>query len=173
VALIQELNQVAGEHGVGRIDHVENRLIGIKSREIYEAPAATTLLVAHKALEAMTLTKDQLRFKEKVASEYADLMYDGLWFTALHRDIAAYVESTQRYVTGTVRVKLLKGNASVVGRKAPKSLYSFRLATYDKGDEFDQSASLGFIHIWGLPVKTQAQIQGVEQTENALGEDKE
>ena len=189
VALIQELNQVAGEHGVGRIDHVENRLIGIKSREIYEAPAATTLLVAHKALEAMTLTKDQLRFKEKVASEYADLMYDGLWFTALHRDIAAYVESTQRYVTGTVRVKLLKGNASVVGRKAPKSLYSFRLATYDKGDEFDQSASLGFIHIWGLPVKiqaqiqgwrslglpvgTQAQIEGVEQTEDALGEDKE
>ena len=163
VALIQELNQVAGEHGVGRIDHVENRLIGIKSREIYEAPAATTLLVAHKALEAMTLTKDQLRFKEKVASEYADLMYNGLWFTALHRDIAAYVESTQRYVTGTVRVKLLKGNASVVGRKSPKSLYSFSLATYDKGDEFDQSASLGFIHIWGLPVKIQAQIQGVEE----------
>lgn len=173
VALIQELNQVAGEHGVGRIDHVENRLIGIKSREIYEAPAATTLLVAHKALEAMTLTKDQLRFKEKVAAEYADLMYNGLWFTALHRDIAAYVESTQRHVTGTVRVKLLKGNASVVGRKSPKSLYSFRLATYDKGDEFDQSASLGFIQIWGLPVKTQAQIQGVEQTEDALGEDKE
>ncbi len=189
VALIQELNKVAGEHGVGRIDHVENRLIGIKSREIYEAPAATTLLVAHKALEAMTLTKDQLRFKEKVASEYADLMYNGLWFTALHRDIAAYVESTQRYVTGTVRVKLLKGNASVVGRKSPKSLYSFRLATYDKGDEFDQSASLGFIHIWGLPVKTQAQIQGwrslglpvgtqaqiegAEQTEDSLAEDKE
>ena len=173
VALIQELNQVAGEHGVGRIDHVENRLIGIKSREIYEAPAATTLLVAHKALEAMTLTKDQLRFKEKVAAEYADLMYNGLWFTALHRDIAAYVESTQRHVTGTVRVRLLKGNASVVGRKSPKSLYSFRLATYDKGDEFDQSASLGFIQIWGLPVKTQAQIQGVEQTEDALGEDKE
>ncbi|MGB2854839.1 MAG: argininosuccinate synthase [Dehalococcoidia bacterium] len=188
VALIQELNQVAGEHGVGRIDHVENRLIGIKSREIYEAPAATSLLVAHKALEAMTLTKDQLRFKEKVVSEYADLMYNGLWFTALHRDIAAYVESTQRHVTGTVRVKLLKGNASVVGRKSPKSLYSFSLATYDKGDEFDQSASLGFIHIWGLPVKIQAQIQGwrslglpvgtqgqiegMEQTEDTLGEDK-
>lgn len=188
VALIQTLNQVAGEHGVGRIDHVENRLIGIKSREIYEAPAATTLLVAHKALEAMTLTKDQLRFKEKVAAEYADLMYNGLWFTALHWDIAAYVESTQRYVTGTVRVKLLKGNASVVGRKSPKSLYSFRLATYDKGDEFDQSASLGFIHIWGLPVKiqaqiqgwrslglpvgTQAQIEGAEQTDDPLGEDK-
>ncbi len=189
VALIQELNKVAGEHGVGRIDHVENRLIGIKSREIYEAPAATTLLMAHKALEAMTLTKDQLRFKEKVAAEYADLMYNGLWFTALHRDIAAYVESTQRHVTGTVRVKLLKGNASVVGRKSPKSLYSFRLATYDKGDEFDQSASLGFIQIWGLPVKIQAQIQGwrslglpvgeqaqiegAEQTEDALGEGKD
>jgi len=169
VSLIQELNQIAGGHGVGRIDHVENRLVGIKSREVYEAPAATVLLMAHKALEAMTLSKDQLRFKEKVALEYADLIYNGLWFTALHQDIAAYVQSSQRHVTGTVRVKLHKGNATVVGRKAPKSLYSYSLATYDKGDVFDQSASLGFIHIWGLPVKTQAQVQGVEQME---GEEK-
>jgi argininosuccinate synthase len=165
VSLIQQLNEIAGEHGVGRIDHVENRLVGIKSREIYEAPAATVLLIAHKALEAMTLSKEQLRFKEKVALEYADLIYNGLWFTALHQDLAAYVESSQRHVTGTVRVKLLRGNATVVGRKSPKSLYSFGLATYDKGDEFDQSASVGFIHIWGLPVKTQAQVQGVEQPE--------
>jgi len=163
VSLIQQLNELAGRHGVGRIDHVENRLVGIKSREVYEAPAATVLLAAHKALEAMTLSKDQLRFKEKVALEYADLIYNGLWFTALHQDIAAYVESSQRHVTGTVRVKLHKGNATVVGRKSPKSLYSYRLATYDKADVFDQSASVGFIHIWGLPVKTQAQIQGVEQ----------
>jgi argininosuccinate synthase len=165
VSLIQELHQIAGEHGVGRIDHVENRLVGIKSREVYEAPAATVLLMAHKALEAMTLSKDQLRFKEKVALEYADLIYNGLWFTALHQDIAAYVQSSQRHVTGMVRVKLHKGNATVVGRKSPKSLYSYSLATYDKGDVFDQSASLGFIHIWGLPVKTQAQVQGVEQME--------
>ena len=163
VSLIQQLNELAGEHGVGRIDHVENRLVGIKSREVYEAPAATVLLIAHKALEAMTLSREQLRFKEKVALEYADLIYNGLWFTALHQDLAAYVESTQRHVTGTVRVKLCKGKATVVGRKSPKSLYSFGLATYDKGDEFDQSASVGFIHIWGLPVKTQARVQGVEE----------
>ena len=163
VSLIQKLHQIAGEHGVGRIDHVENRLVGIKSREIYEAPAATVLLLAHKALEAMTLSKDQLRFKEKVALEYADLIYNGLWFTAYHGDLAAYVQSTQRHVTGMVRVKLHKGNATVVGRKSPKSLYSYSLATYDKADIFDQSASPGFIHIWGLPVRTQAQVQGVEQ----------
>jgi len=169
VALIQYLNELAGGHGVGRIDHVENRLVGIKSREVYEAPAATVLLAAHKALEAMTLSKDQLRFKEKVAAEYADLIYNGLWFTALHQDLAAYIQSSQRHVTGTVRMKLLKGNASVVGRKSPKSLYSFGLATYDKGDIFDQSASPGFIHIWGLPVKTQAQVQGVEQPGGPLG----
>ena len=165
VSLIQKLHQIAGEHGVGRIDHVENRLVGIKSREIYEAPAATVLLLAHKALEALTLSKDQLRFKEKVALEYADLIYNGLWFTAYHGDLAAYVQSTQRHVTGMVRVKLHKGNAKIVGRKSPKSLYSYSLATYDKGDIFDQSASLGFIHIWGLPVRTQAQIQGVEEME--------
>ncbi len=159
VSLIGRLNELAGEHGVGRIDHVENRLVGIKSREIYEAPAATVLLKAHQALEAMTLSRDQLRFKQKVAMEYADLIYNGLWFTAFRQDLAAYVESSQRFVTGTVRVKLFKGNCSVVGRKSPYSLYSFGLATYDKGDKFDQSASPGFIHIWGLPVKTQAQVQ--------------
>ncbi len=161
VSLIQQLNELAGKHGVGRIDHIENRLVGIKSREIYEAPAAVVLLQAHQALEAITLAKDQLRFKHKVAQEYADLIYNGLWFTSLHQDLAAYVQSTQRFVTGTVRLKLLKGNCRVVGRKSPKSLYSFGLATYDKGDIFDQSASPGFIHIWGLPVRTQAQIQGI------------
>jgi argininosuccinate synthase len=165
VSLIQQLNELAGEHGVGRIDHVENRLVGIKSREIYEAPAATVLLTAHKALEAMTLSREQLRFKERVALQYADLIYNGLWFTAYHQDLAAYVESSQRHVTGAVRVRLNKGKATVVGRKSPKSLYSFSLATYDKGDEFDQSASVGFIQIWGLPVKTQAQVQGVEEPE--------
>ncbi len=160
VSLIQRLNELAGSHGVGRIDHLENRLVGIKSREIYEAPAAAVLLQAHQALEAMTLSKDQLRFKQKVAVEYADLIYNGLWFTSLRQDLAAYVKSSQRFVTGTVRLKLFKGNCSLVGRKSPFSLYNYGLATYDKGDKFDQSASPGFIHIWGLPVRNQAQVQG-------------
>jgi argininosuccinate synthase len=171
VALIEHLNRVAGLHGVGRIDHIENRLVGIKSREIYEAPAATVLLHAHLALEAMTLSRTQVRFKERVAQEYADLIYNGLWFSALHQDLAAYVQSTQRHVAGTVRVKLIKGSAVVVGRKSPKSLYSFALATYDEGDVFDQKAAPGFIHIWGLPMKVQAQAQAqlLAQPEGPLG----
>ena len=163
VALIEQLNELAGKHGVGRIDHVENRLVGIKSREIYEAPAAVVLLQAHQALEAMTLSKPQLRFKEKVAQEYADLIYNGLWFTALRRDLAAYVESSQRFVAGTVRLKLFKGSSRVVGRKSPFSLYRHGLATYDKGDEFDQSAAAGFIRLWGLSAKTEAQAQPTDE----------
>ena len=165
VALIEKLSELAGSHGVGRIDHIEDRLVGIKSREIYEAPAAVTLLKAHQALQTLTLSKDQLRFKHKVAMEYADLIYNGLWFTSLCQDLAAYVKSSQRFVTGTVRLKLFKGNLSVVGRKSPFSLYDYGLATYDKGDEFDQSASPGFIHLWGLPVKTQAQVQLLSRKE--------
>jgi argininosuccinate synthase len=159
VTLVQKVHDLAGRHGIGRIDHVENRLVGIKSREIYEAPAAVVLLKAHLALEDLVLTKEQLRFKARVASEYADLIYNGLWFTGMRQDLAAYVESTQRYVTGTIRVKLFKGTCQVVGRKSPYSLYDYSLATYDKGDVFDHSASPGFIHIWGLPVKTQAKAQ--------------
>jgi len=159
VTLIQRIHELAGKHGVGRIDHVENRLVGIKSREIYEAPAAVVLLQAHQALEGLVLTKEQLRFKSKVAGEYADLTYNGLWFSGLRQDLAAYVQSSQRYVTGTIRVKLHKGTCQVVGRNSPYSLYDFSLATYDKGDVFDQSASPGFIHIWGLPVRTQARVQ--------------
>jgi argininosuccinate synthase len=160
VALIQQLNQLAGKHGVGRVDHVESRLVGIKSREIYESPAAMVLLKAHQAMEAMTLSHQQLRFNEKVSSEYADIIYNGLWFTQLRRDLAAYVDRAQKHVTGTIRVKLYKGNCIVVGRKSPVSLYDYGLATYDKGDVFDQSASLGFIHIFGLPTKVQARVQG-------------
>jgi len=159
VALIQKIHEMAAMHGVGRIDHVENRLVGIKSREIYEAPAAVVLLQAHLALEGLVMTKDQLRFKDKVAVEYSDLAYNGLWFGGLRQDLAAYVKSSQRYVTGTIRVKFYKGTCQVVGRKSPYSLYDFSLATYDKGDVFDQSASPGFIHLWGLPVRTQARIQ--------------
>jgi argininosuccinate synthase len=159
VMLVRLLNALAGEHGVGRIDSVEDRLIGIKSREIYEAPAGVTLLIAHEALESLTLSKEQRRMKTRIAQEYADLIYNGLWFSAHHRDVAAYIQSTQRHVTGTVRVKLHKGTATAVGRKSPKSLYDFSLATYDKGDTFDRNAAVGFINIWGLPVRVQAQAQ--------------
>ena len=169
VSLVQELNRRAGDHSVGRIDHLENRLVGIKSREIYEAPAAVVLLAAHRALEDIVLSKEQARFKEKVAQEYADLIYNGLWFTLLHQDLAAYVQSTQRHVTGTIRLKLHKGNCQVVGRKSPKTLYKKELATYEKGDVFDQSAAPGFIHIWGLPVRVQAREQLLDQPEGPLG----
>jgi argininosuccinate synthase len=159
VSLIIRLGELAGSHGIGRIDHVEDRLVGIKSREIYEAPAAVTLIAAHQALEAMTLSRAQLAFKRQVAAEYANLIYDGLWFSALKKDLATYVESSQRFVSGTVRLKMHKGNLSVVGRRAPHSLYHHGLATYDKGDQFNQDAAAGFIHIWGLPVRTQAEAQ--------------
>ena len=160
VALIELLNETAGAHGVGRIDHVENRLVGIKSREVYEAPAGTVLHLAHRALEQMCLTKEQSRFKERLAQEYADLVYNGLWFTAHRRDLDAYVLSTQRHVNGTVRVRLHKGSATVTGRESAESLYRHDLATYDAGDTFDHEASVGFISVFGLPVRTQARVQG-------------
>jgi argininosuccinate synthase len=159
VTLVQTLNQWAGEHGVGRTDMVEDRLIGIKSREIYEAPAAWTLHNAHEALEQMTLSKPQIRTKNMLRQEYADLIYNGLWFTAHHQDLAAYVASTQRHVTGTVRMRLHKGQAVAIGKKSPKSLYSYALATYDRGDQYDQGNAVGFIKIWGLPVAQQARTQ--------------
>jgi len=169
IALVQRMNEIAGRHGIGRIDHIENRVVGIKSREIYEAPAAVLLIQAHQALEAICLSKDQLRFKQKVSVECADLIYNGLWFSQLNRDLSAYILSSQRYVTGTVRVKLFKGNATVVGRKSPWSLYNLSLATYDKGDKFNQKDAEGFIRLWGLPVKTQAQIQLLPDKESPLG----
>ena len=159
VTLINTLNARGGKHGVGRIDHLENRLVGIKSREIYESPAAIILHTAHKSLEGMIMTKDALRFKDIVSSHYADLIYNGLWFSAFHQDLVAYVLSSQRLMKGTIRMKLTKGTCTVVGRKSPMSLYSEKLATYQKEDTFDHSASLGFIKIYGLPVKIQAQKQ--------------
>ena len=159
VALIETLNKLAGKYGVGRIDHIENRLVGIKSREVYEAPAAVTLLTAHRALESMTLSRDQARFKEIVSAEYARLIYNGQWYSALHQDLAAYVQSTQRFVSGVIRMKLSHGHCAVVGRKSEHSLYSHSLATYDTGDQFDHNAALGFIKLWGLPLRTQAQTQ--------------
>jgi len=159
VKLVETLHAIAGEHGVGRVDHVENRLVGIKSREIYEAPAATVLLKAHAALQNLVMTKDQLRFKAHVAGTYSDIIYNGLWFGGLRRNLAAFVDSTQEFVTGTVRMKLFKGNCTVVGRKSQFSLYDFGLATYDKGDTFNQSDSPGFIRLWGLPNRIQARAQ--------------
>jgi argininosuccinate synthase len=165
VALVQLANDLAGKHGIGRIDHIEDRVVGIKSREVYEAPAAILLIQAHRALESLCLSKEQLRFNELVSAEYADLVYGGLWFTAFREDLTAYVESSQHFVTGTVRLKLHKGSAAVVGRKSPYSLYRHDLATYDKGDTFDQSAAAGFIHLWGLPARIQAKMQGKKTKE--------
>lgn len=159
VEMVERLNTLGGEHGVGRMDQIEDRLVGIKSREIYEAPAALILHTAHRSLEAMTLTKSQSRLKELISNEYADLIYNGLWFSAHHQDIASYIASTQRFVTGTIRMRLSRGRAVVVGRKAEKSLYDQSLATYDRGDTFDQSAAVGFINLWGLQTRVQARTQ--------------
>jgi len=168
VALIEKLNKLAGDNGVGRIDHIEDRLIGIKSREVYEAPAALVLLQAHLALEELTMNKPQLAFKQKVAMEISDLIYNGLWFSAHHQDLAAYVKSTQRFVTGKIRVKLFKGTSMVVGRSSQYSLYSHSLATYDEGDSFKQENSIGFIQIWGLPTKTQYHVQDLPEKDSSL-----
>jgi argininosuccinate synthase len=159
VALIEELNKLAGRHGVGRIDHIENRLVGIKSREIYEAPAAIVLHEAHREVEFLTLSKDALRFKTHVSQAYADLIYNGLWFSALHQDLMAFVVSNQQYVSGVARVKLYKGHAMIVGRKSEHSLYRHELATYEEGDQYDATAALGFIKIHGLGQVTQAKHQ--------------
>jgi argininosuccinate synthase len=159
VPLIDQLNRLGGAHGVGRIDHIENRLVGIKSRELYEAPAAVILHDAHRELEAMCLSKQAQRFKTLVSQEYADIIYNGLWFSAFHQDLFQFVLSSQRFVSGQVRVKLFKGKATAVGRKSEHSLYSKKLATYETGDLFDHEAAKGFIRLWGLGQQTQAQQQ--------------
>ncbi len=160
VVLVAKLSALAGAHGVGRVDHVEDRLVGIKSREIYESPAAITLHKAHRALEGLTLSKDTLRFNRGVADELAQLTYDGLWFSALHRDLRGYVASSQRVVSGEVRMRLDHGSAIVVGRRSPLSLYDRNLATYDVGDAFDHASAVGFIEIFGLPLRTEAARHG-------------
>ena len=168
VAMVERLNDLGGIHGVGRIDTIEDRLVGIKSREIYESPAAVILHTAHRALEAMTLSKQQIKLKKVIATEYAELIYNGLWFSAHHQDIAAYVASTQRHVTGTIRVRLQRGQATVVGRKADESLYDRALATYDRGDTYDQTAAVGFINIWGLQTRVQARTQLLTGSQETL-----
>lgn len=168
VELVLRLNDLAGKHGIGRIDTIENRLVGIKSREIYEAPAGVTLHMAHAEIEKMTVTKEQARFKSKVAAEFADMVYNGLWFSSLHQDLAAYVASSQRHVTGTIRLKLFKGVVIPVGRQSPKALYDVALATYDRGDAFDHSAAVGFIKLWGLPLRTQSRVQWLGQSSDDI-----
>jgi argininosuccinate synthase len=160
VELVDRLHALGGAHGVGRVDHVEDRLVGIKSREIYETPAATILHAAHRALEGLTLTKDTLRFDRLVADELARLTYDGLWFSALHRDLRGYVASSQRVVSGDVRIRLDHGQAIIAGRRSPLSLYEKSLATYDEGDAFDHASAVGFIEIFGLPLRTEAARHG-------------
>jgi argininosuccinate synthase len=156
VELIGSLETIAGGHGVGRIDMVENRLVGIKSREIYEAPAAVVLHAAHRELEGLVIPKDLQRLKRALAVTYADLVYNGLWFTPMREALDALVGKVQERVSGTVRLKLFKGECRVVGRKSPFALYEQTLATYDARDAFDHTAAEGFVKIWGLPVETWA-----------------
>ena len=157
--LILELNDLAGQHGVGRIDHVENRLVGIKSREIYECPGAVTLLAAHKEIEDLTLVRALAHFKPIIENELSNLIYNGLWFNPATEALIAYLKSTQQVVNGTAKVKLYKGSATVVARKSDNSLYEESLATYTSADTFDQDAAIGFIKLWGLPSKVHAEVQ--------------
>ncbi|HEY9576810.1 MAG TPA: argininosuccinate synthase, partial [Pseudobacillus sp.] len=146
-------------HGVGRIDHVENRLVGIKSREVYECPGAMTLILAHKELEDLTLVKELAHFKPVIEKKLTELIYEGLWFSPLKKALEAFLKQTQQFVTGTVRVKLFKGHAIVEGRKSEYSLYDEKLATYTTEDEFDHEAAVGFIQLWGLPTKVNSMVQ--------------
>lgn len=156
--MILELNTLAGKHGVGRIDHIENRLVGIKSREVYEIPGAHVLLTAHKELEDITLVKELAHFKPVVEKQLTELIYNGLWFSPLREALQAFIKETQKFVNGTVRVKLFKGHAVVQGRKSPNSLYDEKLATYTKDDEFNHNSAVGFIELFGLPTKVNSII---------------
>lgn len=156
--LIIQLNTLAGKHGVGRIDHIENRLVGIKSREVYEAPGAVTLITAHKELEDLTFVRDIAHFKPLIEQKITEMIYNGLLFNPLTEALVAFLKTTQQYVNGTVRVKLFKGHAIVEGRKSPNSLYDEELATYTSADTFDQEAAVGFIKLWGLPTQVSAEV---------------
>ena len=159
VTMITRLNALAGEHGVGRIDMIENRLVGIKSRETYECPAAMVLLAAHRELESLCLERELAHFKRVLELKYAELVYYGLWYSPLRRALDSFVNDTQETVTGVVRVKLHKGTCTPVGRQSPHSLYSYELATYDKLDRFDQTAAKGFIQLWGLSAQIAEQLR--------------
>jgi argininosuccinate synthase len=173
VDLIEQLNVIAGKHGVGRIDHVENRLIGIKSREVYEAPAALVLIAAHRELETITLPREVFHFKPMLELKYTELVYNGLWFSPLKKAVDAFLEETQETVTGTVRVKLHKGTYQPVGRKSEQSLYDLDLATYSPDDAFDHKSAVGFIKLWGLPTKVYSKVnKAAEEQQATLAESK-
>ncbi|MDJ0533246.1 MAG: argininosuccinate synthase [Xenococcaceae cyanobacterium MO_207.B15] len=157
VALISQLNEIVGNHGVGRIDMIENRVVGIKSREIYETPALLVLIQAHRDLESLTLTGDVTRYKRGIEQTYGELIYQGLWYSPLKQALDGFIEKTQETVSGIVRIKLFKGNAVIVGRKSDNSIYTPDLATYGADDQFDHKAAEGFIYIWGLPTKVWSQ----------------
>ena len=157
VELIEQLNQLAGNHGIGRIDMIENRLVGIKSREIYESPAMTVLIHAHRDLESLTLTADVSHYKRGIEETYTKLVYNGLWYSPLKTALDAFIVQTQERVSGTVRIKLFKGNAIIVGRSSDRTLYTPDLATYGAEDQFDHKAAEGFIYVWGLPTRIWAQ----------------
>ncbi|WP_303219434.1 argininosuccinate synthase [Enterococcus asini] len=166
--IIDELNILAGKHGIGRIDHVENRLVGIKSREVYECPGAMTLMKAHKELEDLTFVTELAHFKPTIENQLADVIYNALWFNPLTDALIAFLKETQKYVNGVVRVKLFKGNAIVEGRKSENSLYNENLATYTSADTFDQDAAVGFIKLFGLPSKVHAEVQSKVKEQNLV-----
>ena len=156
IEMVKRMNELAGAHGVGRIDIVEDRLVGIKSREIYEAPAGIALIQAHEELENLTLERDVNRFKKGIEDKWATMVYEGLWFSDLKRSLDVFIDHTQKYVSGEIRLKLRGGRAVVTGRRSSQSLYDFNLATYDTGDSFDSSLAKGFIELWALPSKISA-----------------
>ena len=166
--LIMKLNRMAGEHGIGRIDHIENRLVGIKSREVYECPGAIALMTAHKELEDLVFVRELAHFKPIIEQQLAQVIYDGLWFNPLTEALITFLKSTQVYVNGIVRLKLFKGNVICEGRKSENSLYDENLATYTSADTFDQHAAIGFIKLWGLPSKVHAEIQAQQQLTETL-----
>jgi argininosuccinate synthase len=166
IALISKMDGIGGRHGFGRIDMIENRLVGIKSREIYEAPGALALIVAHRALEDLNLERDLLHYKTQIEQKYADLIYNGLWYSPLREALDAFISETQKAVSGVVKLEFYKGSMSIVGRKSEGSLYDYSLATYDKKDIFPHEASKGFIQIWGMPLKIWSQKRKKSKGEN-------
>ena len=173
VELIEKLNTLAGRHGIGRIDHIENRLVGIKSREVYEAPGAIVLMTAHKALEDLTFVKEIGHFKPTIEQKLTEMIYNGLWFNPLTDSLIAFLKSTQQFVNGTIRMKLFKGHSIVEGRKSPNSLYNENLATYTSADTFDQEASVGFIKLWGLSTKVHAEVHhSIDRFEDTIIKEK-
>jgi argininosuccinate synthase len=167
VAMVETLNRIAGAHGVGRLDLVENRLVGIKSRGVYETPAGTVLHVAHREIERLVLDRNTLHFKQSVSVRYAQLIYDGLWFSTLRQALAAFVDYTEKEVTGEVKVRLFKGRAEAIGRRSPRSLYRQDLATFGEGMAYDHQDAEGFIRLFGLPER----VRALTRTDGAEGAD--